>query len=68
MNTITLSVPDVSCDHCKASIEGAVGTLDSVASVDVSIADKTVAITFVDGDDLVAVTAAIEEQGYDVAN
>ena len=66
MNTITLSVPEISCDHCKSSIEGAVNTLDSVASVEVSIDDKTVDITFVGDTDVVAVTAAIEEQGYDV--
>lgn len=68
METITLSVPDISCGHCKSSIEGAVEPLDAVASVDVSIDDRTVDVTFVGGADLAAVTAAIEGQGYDVAD
>ena len=66
MNQITLSVPDISCDHCKSSIEGAVGALDSVSSVEVSIDDRTVDVTFVDASDLVTVTTAIEEIGYEV--
>ena len=67
MQQITLSVPEISCDHCKSSIEGAVGALSSVSTVDVSVDARTVDITFVDAADLAAVTAAIEEQGYDVA-
>ena len=66
MDQITLSVPDISCAHCKSSIEGAVSKLDGVGRVDVSIDDRTVAIEFVDAVDLVGVTAAIEEQGYEV--
>ena len=66
MDQITLSVPDISCEHCKSSIEGAVAGLDSVKHVDVSIDDRTVAVSFADGLDLAAVTAAIEEQGYEV--
>ena len=27
MNTTTLNVPDISCGHCKSSIEGAVNEL-----------------------------------------
>ena len=68
MSQITLSVPDISCEHCKSSIEGAVGALDSVSGVDVSIDARTVAIDFIDATDLVSVTTAIEEQGYEVAN
>ncbi len=43
MDQITLSVPDISCAHCKSSIEGAVSKLDSVDRVDVSIDARTVA-------------------------
>ena len=66
MDQITLSVPDISCEHCKTSIEGAVAGLDSVEHVDVSIDHRTVAISFVSGLDVAGVTAAIEEQGYEV--
>ena len=68
MTTVTLSVPDISCGHCKTSIEGAVEPMDGVASAAVAIDDRTVDITY-DGDtvDLESIIAAIEEQGYDVA-
>ena len=63
----TLSVPDISCGHCKSSIEGAVGALDGVAKVEVSIDDKSVDVAFADPTDLEAIITAIEDQGYDVA-
>lgn len=60
-----LTVPDISCGHCKAAIEGAVGALDGVDAVQVDIAAKTVAVT---GDAPIgAITQAIEDAGYDVA-
>lgn len=58
-------VPGISCDHCKAAIEGAVGALTGVESVDVDVASRTVAVagTAPDGD----IVAAIDDAGYDVA-
>lgn len=61
-----LSVPDISCGHCKSSIEGAVGRLSSVSSVEVSVDDKRVAITFDPPEALAQIVQAIEEQGYEV--
>ncbi len=68
MTSRTLSVPDISCQHCKSSIEGAVGPLNGVDSVEVAIDDRTVAIDY-DGTDATfeVIVAAIEEQGYEVA-
>ena len=63
----TLSVPDISCGHCKSSIEGAVGALDGVTTVEVSIDAKSVDIDFGAPTDLEAIITAIEDQGYDVA-
>ncbi|HEX2370865.1 MAG TPA: copper ion binding protein [Acidimicrobiia bacterium] len=63
----TLTVPGIHCDHCKSSIEAAVGELDGVAAVNVDIDPKTVEVSF--DDDLVSldrIVGAIEEQGYDV--
>jgi copper ion binding protein len=59
------SVPGISCGHCKDAIEGAVGKLDGVASVEVVIDDRTVLIDGDATDD--AIRAAIDEAGYDVA-
>jgi copper ion binding protein len=68
MTSKTLSVPDISCQHCKNSIEDAVGPLNGVDSVEVAIDERTVAIDYDGTDDTFEViVAAIEEQGYEVA-
>jgi copper chaperone len=65
---ITLSVPDISCGHCKSSIEGALEPLEGVESAHVSIEGRNVAISYDDSAvDIDAFVAAIDEQGYEVA-
>jgi copper chaperone len=67
MTTMTISVPEIHCDHCKHSIEGALAPLPGVASAQVDVEARTVAVevdeTLTDRGRLVA---AIEDQGYDV--
>jgi copper chaperone len=67
MSTRTLNVPEISCGHCKSSIESAVLPLDGVDKVEVHIDERTVDLDY-DGSDATfdAIVAAIEEQGYDV--
>ncbi len=49
------------------SIEGAVGALDGVDTVEVAIADATVQVSYDDQRlELAAIKTAIEEQGYAV--
>ncbi|MCP3972878.1 MAG: heavy-metal-associated domain-containing protein [bacterium] len=67
MTQATLSVPDISCNHCKMSIEGAVNELDGVDKVEVAIDDRTVDVSFDSPTDMDAIVAAIEGQGYEVA-
>ena len=68
MTQVTLSVPDISCGHCKSSIEGALQPLDGVESASVSVEDRNVAISYDDASvDVDAFIAAIDEQGYEVA-
>lgn len=63
----TLTVPEIHCDHCKSSLEGAVGGLDGVESVEVSVPEATLDVTFNEGSvSLDRITQAIEEQGYSV--
>ncbi len=68
MTNQTLSVPDISCGHCKTSIEGVVGPMNGVDFVEVAIDDRSVAIDY-DGTDntLQTIVTAIAEQGYEVA-
>ncbi|MEP1125260.1 MAG: heavy-metal-associated domain-containing protein [Ilumatobacter sp.] len=62
--TTTYSVPEISCGHCKSTIEAAVGDVDDVRAVDVDIDAKTVTVEGGQGD---AIVAAIEDAGYDIA-
>lgn len=68
MTNTTLSVPDISCGHCKMSIEDAVGQLDGVTTVDVAIEAKTVDLAYdTSAVSIDSIIEAIEGQGYDVA-
>lgn len=67
MTNITLSVPDISCGHCKSSIEAAVAPMDGVASAEVAIDTKTVAVSYDPATvDLDTIITAIDDQGYAV--
>ena len=68
MTDITLSVPDISCAHCKSAIEGAVAPMEGVSQASVTIDDRTVAVSFDESSvDLTSIITAIEDQGYEVA-
>jgi copper chaperone len=66
MTEITLSVPEIHCDHCKMSIEGAVSALDGVDTATVTVDTATVAVTYDDPTTMGAIVSAIEDQGYAV--
>lgn len=69
MTDITLNVPDISCGHCKSSIEGALVPLEGVAKAEVDITKRSVDVSFDDGKlDLDTIIQAIDGQGYEVAN
>ena len=65
----TYKVPEVSCGHCKSSIEGALKPLDGVNDATVDIEGKVVEVDF---DDTILgqekVVEAIEGVGYRVAS
>ena len=68
MTQVTISVPDISCHHCKMSIEGAVGALPGVDRVEVHVEPRSVDVDFDESAvTLATIQAAIEEQGYEVA-
>src|SRR5690349_1577107 len=64
--TITYSVPGMSCGHCRAAITAEVSAVDGVESVDVDLDTKLVCITGANLDDTTLV-AAIDEAGYEAA-
>ncbi len=67
MGATTVAVPGIHCGHCKASIEGALRTLDGVRSAEVSVADRTVAVEYDESlVDVGRIREAIVDQGYDL--
>jgi copper chaperone len=68
MSTMTLNVPDISCGHCKMSIEGAVSELAGIEKVEVTIDARTVDVAYDDATvDRQKIVDAIEAVGYEVA-
>jgi copper chaperone CopZ len=67
MTSVTLSVPEISCDTCKIAIEGALRPLAGVREASVDVAARQVRVEF---DESVTSWAAladvIQEQGYEV--
>ena len=66
MSTVTFSVPDVSCGHCRMAITNEVAPLPGVESIVVDLDTKTVTVTGEPLDEQ-AIVAAIDEAGYEVA-
>lgn len=68
MTTITLTSPDISCEHCKAAIEREIGGLSGVNSVSVDIPTQHVQVTYDSGrTSRDAIVEALDEAGYPVA-
>ncbi len=65
MSAQLYDVPDISCAHCKAAIEGEVSGVPGVERVEVDIDRRTVLVVGTADDEVVV--AAIEEAGYEVA-
>lgn len=63
--SIVLHVQGMSCGHCVSAITAAVTPLAGVASVGIDLPGGTV--TVAGTPDIAAVTAAIEDSGYDVS-
>lgn len=69
METVTLTAPDISCEHCKMTIEREVGALSGVQTCSVDIPSRQVSITY----DPATVTRrqiveTLDEEGYPVAS
>jgi len=66
MNTLTFSVPGMTCGHCEAAVKGEVGKVAGVSDVAVDLDSKLVTVSGSALDDN-AIVAAIDEAGFEVA-
>jgi copper chaperone len=67
MTTETLSVPDISCDHCQRTIEAALGRLPGVRAV-VDVPARTVQVTYdASAVDPTIIRDTLADEGYEVA-
>jgi copper chaperone len=65
---ITLSVPDVSCEHCVKTVSGALSALPGVADIDVDLTSKTVRFRYEPAQvSLERIGETLDEAGYTVA-
>ena len=64
MNTLSFTVPGMTCGHCEAAVKGEITKVAGVTDVAVDLATKEVIVT---GDDLDrgAIFAAVDEAGYE---
>jgi len=68
METLTLTAPDISCEHCQHTIQQEVGALDGVQSVMVDVPTKRVNVSY----DPTRTTREqivlkLDEEGYPIA-
>jgi copper ion binding protein len=69
METMTVTVPNISCEHCQRAIEGAVGALPGVQSVHVEVPSKTVQVSYDPAHvSRETIAAMLDEEGYPVAS
>jgi copper chaperone len=65
---VTLRVPDVSCEHCVKTIDGALGALPGIEAVSVDLASKTVQFRYQPAQlALGQIEETLDEVGYTVA-
>jgi len=64
--TITFTVPGMSCGHCESAVKSKVTEVEGVENVDVDLDTKVVTITGTSLSDA-SLRAAIDDAGYDVA-
>ncbi len=68
MQTTTLVVPDISCEHCERTVKQALSALPGVSTVTVDIPQKLVTIRYDDkATNLNALKEALAAEDYPVA-
>ena len=63
---VVFTVPEISCGHCKDTIESTLNNVESIDSVSVDIAKKSVEVVSSSNLDMLNVSELLDEQGYTV--
>ena len=63
---VLFTVPEISCGHCKDTIESTLNNVESIESVSVDIEKKSVEVTSSSDLDMMNVSQLLDEQGYTV--
>ena len=64
---LNFSVPEISCGHCKETIESALD-ITGISDLKISIETKDVSLTVSDGIELKNIESLLDEQGYSVVS
>lgn len=65
---LTLSVPDVSCEHCVRTINSSLGALTGIEKVDTDIPTKTVHLRYhPDQVSMQQIETTLDDAGYTIA-
>ena len=63
---VVFTVPEISCGHCKDTIESTLNNVESIESVSVDIEKKSVEVISSSDLDMINVSELLDEQGYTV--
>ena len=67
MEMLTMKVPDISCEHCVATVKKTVGQFPGVQSVEADAETKIIKLTYDPTQaDLPKIEDALAEEGYPV--
>ena len=65
---VVFTVPEISCGHCKDTIESTLNNVESIESVSVDIEKKSVEVISSSDLDMMNVSELLDEQGYSVVH
>jgi len=63
---INFNVPEISCGHCKVTIENTLSTVSQISETNVDIESKSVNLKLSEEVDIKVLADLLDEQGYTV--
>ena len=64
MDTVTLSIPNISCNHCVMTVQREAGFVDGVEFASGDVEAKTATFQVTSDESLTALKSALTEAGY----